>query len=59
MRYDIYSTCPLCGQPISWINGKTNSGVIIIRTKRKTMNLYHESCIDQERKRNKRGSENG
>lgn len=58
-KYDIYTICPLCGQSISWINGKTNSNVVIIKTKRKTTNLYHESCIDQERKQNKRGSENG
>lgn len=59
MKYDIHTTCPLCGQSISWINGKTNSGIVIVKTKRKTTNLYHEVCIDQERKHNKRGSENG
>lgn len=59
MRYDIHTTCPLCGQSISWINGKTNSNVVIIKTKRKTTNLYHATCIDQERKRNKRVVENG
>lgn len=63
MRYDIHTTCPICGRAISWINSRTtyetNKGVVIIKTKRKTTNLYHESCIDQERKHNKRGSENG
>lgn len=53
-RFDIHTTCPICGQAISWINGKTNSGVVVIKTKRRTTNLYHESCIENERKHNKR-----
>ena len=63
MRYDIHTTCPICGQAISWINSRTtyekNKGVVIVKTKGKTTHLYHEVCIDQERKHNKRGSENG
>lgn len=59
MKYDIHTTCPLCGQSISWINGKNNSNIVMIKTKRKATRLYHESCIDQERNHNKRGSENG
>lgn len=34
-RYDIHTICPLCNKSIEWINGKTNSNVVMIRTKRK------------------------
>ena len=53
--YDYHGICPLCGDHVDWINGKTNTGVVLIKTKRKSTNLYHEVCIDQERKQNKRG----
>lgn len=49
MKYDIHTTCPICNDPIDWINGKTNSGVVYIKSRRKTVNLYHEKCIDNER----------
>lgn len=49
MRYDIHTICPLCGQSISWINGKTNAGVVMIKTKRKTTNYYHRDCIEKEK----------
>lgn len=58
MRFDIHTTCPICGGAISWINGKTNSGIVVIKTRRNSTNLYHESCIDKERKVNK-GANNG
>ena len=48
--YDYHGICPLCGNPINWTNGKTNYGVIMIRTKRKTTDYYHRDCIEKERK---------
>ena len=49
-RYDIHTICPICNKSIEWINGKTNTGVVMIRTKRKTTNYYHRDCIEKERK---------
>lgn len=48
-RYDIHTICPLCNKSIEWINGMTNSNVVMIRTKRKTTNYYHKDCIEKER----------
>lgn len=50
-RYDIHAICPLCGKTIDIINGQTMKGVQMIRTKRKTTNYYHDSCIEKEYKR--------
>lgn len=53
MKYDIHSVCPLCNKSIQWLNGKTNYGVVIIKTKRKSTDLYHEKCFDEYRKQNR------
>lgn len=50
-RYDIYTKCPLCNKTVELINGKTNSNIVMIKTKRKTTNYYHEDCIEKERKK--------
>lgn len=47
-RYDYHGICPICNSAISWINGKTNSDVVIIKTKRHTTNYYHKKCIEKE-----------
>lgn len=47
--YDYHSICPLCGDSVGWLNGKTNSNVVMIKTKRKTTKYYHRGCIEKER----------
>ena len=47
--YDIHAICPLCNNSVDWINGKTNTGVVMIKTKRKTTNYYHRDCIEKEK----------
>lgn len=49
-NFDYHGICPICNKSIEWINGKTNSNVVMIRTKRKTTNYYHRDCIEKERK---------
>lgn len=43
-RYDIHSTCPICGDAISWYNGKTNTGVEVVKTRRRSVILFHTKC---------------
>lgn len=47
--HSIFTTCPICGKSITWVNGSTNNGVVYIKTKRRQVHLYHEKCIDNER----------
>lgn len=49
-RYDFIQACPICGKTAAYINGKTNTDVVLIRTKRKTTNVYHYDCIEKERR---------
>lgn len=51
-RYDIYTTCPICGQSVHWTNGLTNYGLVLIKTKRKSVLVIHENCIEKENKAN-------
>lgn len=54
-RYDIITTCPICGDSITWTNGSTNAGKVYIKTKRKSVLVIHEYCIQNEgRKQNGR-----
>ena len=57
--YDFIKPCPICGKLAAYINGRTNTDVVLIRTKRKTTNVYHRDCIEKEWNPYKRGSENG
>ena len=47
-RYNIHTTCPICGDHVAWLNGYTNSDLVYIKTKRKTINIYHRKCIERE-----------
>ena len=47
-RYDVSTECPICGEHVFWVNGSSNSGLVYIRSKRKTVNIYHEKCIERE-----------
>ena len=48
-RYDIITTCPICGDSVIWYNGSTNNGLVKIVTKRKSVLVIHENCIQNER----------
>ncbi len=48
-KYDIITTCPICGDSITWTNGATNAGKVYIKTKRKSVLVIHENCIQNER----------
>lgn len=47
-KYDISTNCPICGEHVTWLNGSTNSGLVYIKSKRRTVNIYHEKCIYKE-----------
>ena len=49
-RYDYTRPCPICGKMATYLNGRTNSDVVLIKTKRKTINVYHYDCIEKERR---------
>ena len=49
-KYDIITTCPICGGAVQWLNGKTNNGLVYIKTKRKSVLVIHENCIQNERR---------
>ena len=49
-KFDIITTCPICGEAVSWLNGSTNNGLIYIKTKRKSVLVIHEKCVDKERR---------
>lgn len=51
-RYDIIQQCPSCGEVIHWVNGQTNNGIVYIKTKRKTVLLFHAKCIEKENMQN-------
>ena len=46
--YDIYTTCPICGQSVTWYNGKVNKDLVYIKTKRKSVLVIHKNCIQNE-----------
>ena len=46
--HDIFTTCPICGQSVTWYNGKVNEGRVYIKTKRKSVLVIHENCIQNE-----------
>lgn len=48
-KYDIITTCPICGDTVTWYNGRTNKGLVYIKTKRKSVLVIHENCIHNER----------
>lgn len=48
-KYDIMTTCPICGDAVTWYNGRTNNGLVYIKTKRKSVLVIHENCIQNER----------
>lgn len=48
-KYDIITTCPICGDAVTWYSGRTNSGLVYIKTKRKSVLVIHENCIQNER----------
>ena len=48
-RYDIITTCPICGDTVKWLNGYTNAGLVYIKTKRKSVLVIHQNCIQNER----------
>lgn len=45
----IITTCPICGNTVTWSNGRTNKGLVYIKTKRKSVLVIHENCIQNER----------
>lgn len=47
-KYDIRTTCPICGDSVEWLNGSTNKGLVYIKTKRKSVLVIHEKCIQNE-----------
>ena len=47
-KYDIRTECPICGQAVEWRNGSTNNGLVYIKTKRKSVLVIHENCIQKE-----------
>lgn len=47
-KYDIRTECPICKQPVEWLNGRTNNGLVYIKTKRKSVLVIHENCIQKE-----------
>lgn len=47
-KYDIHTQCPICNQPVLWLNGSTNNGLVYIKTKRKSVLVIHENCIQKE-----------
>lgn len=49
-KYDIHTTCPICGEPVDWLNGETNSALEYIKTKRRTESIYHKVCIEKLRR---------
>ena len=57
-KYDITKECPICGKVNTWENGKTNSNLVYIKTKRKTVNIYCRDCIDAVWKEYKGGDSN-
>lgn len=54
-KYDIVKPCPICGEICYFLNGKTNAGIVYIKTKRKTIALYHEKCIKREQSKLMKG----
>lgn len=48
-KYDILTTCPICGDSVAWYNGRANNGLVYIKTKRKSVLVIHENCIQNER----------
>ena len=48
-RYDITTTCPICGDFVKWENGKTNSKLVYIKTRRKSVLVIHKTCIEKEK----------
>ena len=47
-KYDIWTKCPICKQPVEWHNGRTNNGLVYIKTKRRSVLVIHENCIQKE-----------
>ena len=47
--YDIITTCPICGGSVIWYKGSKNDGLVKIVTKRKSVLVIHENCIQNER----------
>ena len=47
-RYDIHTVCPICGNAIEYINGKTNTGVEIVKTKRRSVIVFHTKCYQNQ-----------
>ena len=35
-----------------WVNGASNFDLVYIKTKRKTVNVFHYDCIEKERREN-------
>ena len=54
-KYDIVKPCAICGELCYYLNGKTNTGIVYIKTKRKQVFLYHQECIDREQKQMMKG----
>lgn len=46
---DIITMCPICGDMVRWLDGGTNEGLVYIKTKRKSVLVIHENCIQNER----------
>ena len=51
-KYDLHIPCIICGNMCDYLNGKTNSNIVYIKNKRRSVVLVHKSCIDKERKDN-------
>lgn len=47
-KHDIYTQCPVCGQPVDWRYGFNNKELVFIKTKRKGVLVIHEKCIQKE-----------
>ena len=48
--YDIHKPCIICGKMCDYLNGKTNSNIVYIKTKRRTVVLVHRDCIEKEKR---------
>ena len=57
MKYDIHQPCIICGECCDYLNGKTNSNIVYIKTKRRSVVLVHRTCIEKEKKENEKGKQ--
>lgn len=56
-KYDISTECPICGKHVFWANGASNHDLVYVKTKRKSVNIYHRDCIDAVQKEIRREHE--